>query len=567
MQWISRYWVVIACSVLATLYVLHNESDLISGLFGILWSDEGAYLLSAKSKVLFGQAHLIPTDGWRPEYIAPLLHRYGLLTILPNDPVWLVRFGMGLQVLLGQLLVARLAARYHGHWRAGAQCMLVLMLNPLLFFYARIGLSEGMQFLLVAINLNILYALWHIQNPRAGMGYAVLSAAVIALVLVSKITSLGICVGMTVATLVAIGANASLRHQWRMVAVSGVTGLLVVGLLYWWWIDGATDVWVRSNFGVVYNYYAASSTGDFLTHVSDYLIGLPYFLSLMPILILGLPGLFMAADRRRGFLWLLWVMTMATLAVEAPFGGELRRSFFGLTGMMILAGFTIGDYLRAGIGRVVWNRCRMLSALVIGLKVAGALVFTVFAVQYDDTIYTVLGMTWLALATLVMLVRGERYRMAYPLLMGLLAITAMIPILYQSLFSPYTVDEAERAIEAIVPEDATVTGILAGWYFQGLRRQIIFTDCVPQGFTYANDIKTLPADRRYFHMITEDIKPAIASCYPAHFENYTKVATTPILNPYNKGAGWGGSKKWLWRMYFRLYEPPATPSPTHHPAP
>ena len=70
--------------VLPLLYVLHVDSDNIDGLFGIYWTDAGAYLLSAKNAALFGQMHPFIADAWKPELRTPLLHYFALATIFPT---------------------------------------------------------------------------------------------------------------------------------------------------------------------------------------------------------------------------------------------------------------------------------------------------------------------------------------------------------------------------------------------------------------------------------------------------------------------------------------------------
>src|SRR5262249_39644111 len=153
-------------------------------------------------------------DKYFPEFTVPLLYWYGLLTITKSDPVTFVRWGMALQVLLGQFILARIAAKYHHNRTAGYACMLVLLLTPMLYFYARIGLSEGMQFLLMAYDLWLLYELWQTQDARKATYYSMGSAALIALILLSKITSIGLCIGLTITTITAIFMHPAITHRW-----------------------------------------------------------------------------------------------------------------------------------------------------------------------------------------------------------------------------------------------------------------------------------------------------------------------------------------------------------------
>ena len=554
MRVISKYWLILVCCVLAALYLLHDESDSIAGLFGILWNDEGAYLLSAKNEALFGHAHLFAGDRWFPEYTAPLLYRYGLLTILPGNSIWLVHVGMGLQVLAAELLLARLAARYHGNWRAGAQCLLILMLTPLLFFYARIGLSEGMQFLIVALQLTALYELYTAKKTSVIMLLAAICAMLIAALLLSKITSVAVCVGLAIATLAALFTHPTLVCPWRVVMLSIAAGGVALTGLFGWWVGGHSVTWVSNNFGSVFQYYTPGSGGAFIHHLIEHFIGLPFFFTMMPLLMLGFIGLFMAADRSRGFLWLLWLATVVTMAIEATFGGDLRRSFFGISLMMTLAGFVVAEYAQGGVWPVRWTKSRVVAAGMVGLKVAGMVAFAFLVYVNDDIIYIILAVTSLVLLALALVVRGRQHAIAYEAVLILTCLSALVPILYQSVFAPRTIMDAAAQIEKVVPEDATITGITAGWMFQGLRRQIIFTNCVPESYDYANDPKTLPQDRHYFHMNSALLSTAVSECFPKDFEHYKEVLGVQIFLPMNKGAGYGQMR--VWQLPFNLYEQP-----------
>ena len=99
--------------LLPLLYLANIEADSISGLFGILWSDEGPYTIAARNLVNFGSEHIIPNEIWRPELVEPLLHQFAKLTITYDEPLLWLRTGIGLQVLFGVFVMAWVAGKYH----------------------------------------------------------------------------------------------------------------------------------------------------------------------------------------------------------------------------------------------------------------------------------------------------------------------------------------------------------------------------------------------------------------------------------------------------------------------
>ncbi len=540
---------------LAALYVLWLQADTIGGLFGILWSDEGAYLLSAKHATIFGVAHPFAGDRYFPEYTTPLLHRLGLLVMTPENTVWGVRLTVACAVLLAQLLLARLAYRYYGDRGEARWCLLVLMLCPLLYFYARIGLSEGLQWLMLALALWGLWGLFHATRLPVALGCAVAVAVLTALLFLSKITSAAACVGLAVGVLTICFIRPR-REGLRIAAVALISGVLALGAIALWFVGDAWTVWWHNNIGNHVFDENVPKTGRYLLQrLLHHYVGLHHFLTLMPVFAIGFWGLIMAADKRRGFLYLLWVVTISTLLIESLFGGELRRSFFGLGLMMLLGGFTLREWLQHGINwQRPWPRARWLSLALVGAFLLGLLGFSYEAIMASDRIYRLLGPIFLLVIVGGAWLSGQAMRRWRYVLVGLLLLTGLLPMIFQALMAPRTTQQAVAALEARVPAESRISGSVVPWYFVGLKRELLFLNCIPSGLAIANEPRDMPYQDTYFYLTFPELADAPPICLPPDFAQYAPVMEFQIFFPFNKGPGYGGSRNWLWWRPFVLYK-------------
>jgi hypothetical protein len=543
---------ILLTALLPLLYLLHLESDPIAGLFGVLWSDEGAYLLPARNLVLYGNQHLFPAEYYMPEFTAPLLYRFGQLTMTHANTVWGVRFGMVLCVLLAMGLIARLAARHHGNREAGIHCFAMLLLTPMLFFYARTGLSEGLQFLTMAGIFWVLCGLYQARQPGRIRLYAMLAAVLIALLFLTKVTSVAACIGLTVATLAAISRH---PHKYQVTMWSGLAGAIAFALLFFTLLDGNYNQWHLNNFGnSVYGEVVPHDLGTLWVFLRKHFIGLYHFLTLMPIFAFGFPALLLAADRKRdGFLWLLWLATIVTLAVESFFSGELRRSFFGLSMLMVLAGFTIDRFTAVGTRSDGNSMSRRLSWAMIACFGAGLLFFLLRAVVSGDIIYLILGVTYALVLANILFLRGEHLKRPRQMLLTLCAIVSLVPIFYQSFWAPRSIEIAIRQVEEAIPPDASISGAMLPWYFLGMQRRMIFTNCRADNWSIANDIEELPPELTQYFLIHTQMANE-GTCLPPHFGQYEKILEFRIFYPFNKGIGYGGSRRWALYQPFTLYK-------------
>lgn len=539
--------------LLVGLYFLRLESDSIAAMFGILWSDEGAYLLPARNQVLYGAAHLFAGDRYIPETTAPLLHRFALALMSKADTVYWLRFGMAVWVLTGIGLIARLAARYHGDAKAGLSAALVLLLTPMLFFYARIGLSEGLQFTLMALSLNILYALHKEQKPQRAALLAMALAASIGFLFISKVTCVAGAAGLTLAGLVCM---ANKPHPWRLVILSGLAGVLMLVLVFICWFGDDFSTWFGNNFGTyVYGEMVAGGGGQGVWQfLRKHFIGINHFTTLMPIFVLGFPALVIAANKR-DFLSLLWLATFTMLLLESFLAPELRRNFFGMSMLIILASLTIGQFLREGVPAIKTPGIpSRLSWGLILLYALGVLSFIGRSMIALDGFFIMLGATFGLLMALVLFVRGPDGVRARKMLLVVLGITSLAPMLYQSIFSPYTVRNAIAHMEALIPPDAAASGMMLPWYFQGMKREMVFTNCRPGNWAMANDIEEVPEHFTRFYVTHPDMLENYPECLPPHFERYKKVLEFKIFHPINKGIDYGSSQKWKTVQPFVMYE-------------
>jgi len=128
-------------------------------------------------------------------------------------------------------------------------------------------------------------------------------------------------------------------------------------------------------------------------------------------------------------------------------------------------------------------------------------------------------------------------------------------MLLQVIFAPRTISKALTALEKAIPADESVATYMP-WYFQGLRRQTIFTQCKEGHLFIGNPIESLPKENRFFMPMTHMV--GTTSCNPLDFDAYAPKMEFSIFLPFNKGPGYGGSRTWVWKRTFTLYEKPAS---------
>lgn len=538
------------------LYVLALEADSIAGLFGILWTDEGAYMLSAKHMALFGTTHPLPGEAYQPEYATPLLHYVGVLAIDAGNTQWGIRFVMCLAVLGALALMVRLAARYQSNSADTRLTALAMMLCPMFYFYARVGLSEGLQLLVLAGALTALHQLYVTDRRHMALTMAACVGALTGLLLVAKLTSAAACVGLAVGLVSTAYLRPNPSHRIAVMASAAIAGLLSLLFLYFCWFYGHESIWWTNNIGTDVFYENVPHDWEYAwQRLNHHFVGLHHFLSLMPIFAIGFWGLSIAAGKRGQFLWIFWLVAMVTLGIESIFGGELRRSFYGLSMMMVLGAICLPEWRREGINWGLVPNARIPALLLMGCFVLGLLSFIYEASMVGDPIYRVAGPFFLATLLLGTFLSGAGLRRIRTLMLVAILMLSIAPMLLQVIFAPRTISKALTALEKAIPADESVATYMP-WYFQGLRRQTIFTQCKEGHLFIGNPIESLPKENRFFMPMTHMV--GTTSCNPLDFDAYAPKMEFSIFLPFNKGPGYGGSRTWVWKRTFTLYEKPAS---------
>lgn len=542
-------------AAIVLLYFLRLGADGIAGMFGIFVADEGPYLLAAKNQILFGAAHLLENDRYQPEYIAPLLHRFALLTITMAEPLFWLRLGIGLQVVAGMALIARLAGKYHQSAASALACFLCLLLNPILFFYARIGLSEGMQFFLLALILTLLFRLHRCQRMREAAALAGGIGALTAVMLLAKVGAVSAGIGAGVGLLAALGINPGLSRKPLLAGIAALSGIIVV-LLYLGALGQHLPDWIYANLLHAWNQLPDNADNA----VQRTLIKMPYLaylLSLMPVFALYLLSPLAADGKKRDFVFLLCLMTTVIIIAEFAITGSdnstgsIRRNFFGLAMLSVVAGFTCREYMDRGITFSFRNSPLKVTAAVIALLYLGGHAFLLrWALQHSDLPYIVFNALFLLIAALAVAAASARLRC---LLMIVAALASLAPMLFQAFFTPRTREQIITAVENIMPEDAFLIGYAAPWYLSGLRRKVIFHNCSngDADVYYANPADSLPAGKLYFMGIVPMHEDA---CAPKDPDRYRFVTKFRLFIPENYGGLYGVSANWSYGKIFYLYE-------------
>lgn len=542
---------------LVILYLFHPNADHIGGLFGIYWADEGAYLLTAKNQVLFGTPHIITDESWRPELISPLVHYVATLTMTQNDVVTGVRISVMLSVLAGISIISHIALKLHKTHMHALACFICVSLGPVLFFYSRVGLAEGLQFLCLAIIIHLLYLLYNANPNRFPMHTTGMLGIMVSILFIAKISAVGACVG-TVAGIYMSSAQYPHKERMKLIIFTALCASLTLLVYVAFLIPGTWQQWWASNIiGQVINKVTLEPLEAGYKIILKF-IEIPYFLCLMPLFCLYFMSLPMAMDKRRGFIFALAVMTLVTILVETIFGGSIRRNFFGLTLLTILSGFICVEYLTRGIGcniktlsKLQWVAIALLLLHIIG---AGWLLFR--SLMLRDTTYIIFTIIFLIVAIAVCSASFyEHHRRLRILLVGTLSLFSLVPMIYQSFYSPFTRWEASRAIEELVPPDGVIIGPEAPWMLTGVKRKFVLTDCIGPGFmvNYSNNINMLLLEGPTFYT---SYWPTLYDdpCAPADTEHYKALMDFVMFTPQNFGVLRKDSKQWQYHNHQYIYE-------------
>lgn len=549
----KNYSYLLLAALFPALYLMRLDADTIGGLFGIFWDDEGAYLLSAKNQVLFGAAHFFDGDRWLPELLSPLLHQLALWVMSPADPVFSIRLAVALHVLLGATLIAWVAHKYTGSLPQAAACFAIVLLNPVLFFYARIGLAEGLQFLLLALILATLFLLHQAKQSQV-LWLCALGGALTGGLLVSKLSAAPACIGLSLGAVLSLWQNRMVRRKILPAAGFALGAMAVIGLYAtagigdrWpdWWRMHTSELARRAPFDL------RIALSVFQVKLSD----IAYYFTLMPIVALYFCCLFVGAGKPKGFLNMLSLVALVIVFLESFFGGEIRRNFFSIAMMSVVAGFTYLDYLQAGVPRLrPLTFAKTFAALLIALHLMGVAYLFYLAVNYYDSIYMILCAVFLLLFLLLAAASGARYLPARKLLSGVVILCSLLPMAYQAFLTPRTREEASRVLEEAVAEDGVITGAAAPWVLLGVKRRIVMTNCTWQDarINFGNDIEAVPIPYDYFISITPDRN--LDHCTPPDFVRFRQKEHVVMFSPSNLGGRGDSSAFWKYQIHRILYE-------------
>jgi hypothetical protein len=550
-EWL-RY---LPAACLVGLYVFRVKADGIGGIFGIFWDDEGGYLLAAKNQVLFGTAHFFAGDQWRPELLAPLLHYAGLLFITKNESVLYIRLFIAVCILCGAALIALLSGKRGADRKHATAAFIVVLLNPILFFYARIGLSEGIQFLVLTIIVAMQFGLYHAGSRASALGYATACGVAIAAFAIAKISAVPPSIGLVLGTLLCLWRNPRLTDKGVAVECFLLAGMATVALYFLPIIfSGQLNDWWRCNFG----YIAENTPFDPSSAVEAFrfrLLNVAYYFALMPIFALYYVLLAVAADKRKGFVGVLAVSTVTIIVIESFFEGGLRRSFFGTSMLSIVSGFVFLDFLKDGVARTApLPRARLAAFAVAVMQALGIVVLLYASLLIGDTLYIAVGLAFLSAMAIGFAASGQRYAAVRKALSGVVAVCALLPMLYQAFLASNTREIANRTLESLVPEDAVIVGPIAPWTFLGTKRRIVLTNCMfddQYGVDFANDIDHLPLGGERYLLINSIGR----GCVPADMARYEVINRFAMLFPLNQGGMTEqGSHAWSYGRPFTLYK-------------
>ncbi len=544
--------------LLPVLYLIATDADNISGLFGIFWMDESIYMMAAKNQALFGSAHPFAADHWLPELRTPLAHYLGVRTITSEHLMLWPRFVTGVCVLLGAALIANLAGKYYGNRWHGLICFVCILLNPILFFYARLALSEGLQFFIVALILTVLFALHKATRFSQAMRLAGAGGLLAGALFVSKISSVTACAALSIGAGLAIYLNPSIS---RKIAVGGfyiAGGIAAVTLFFFGYVGSQFDPWWSIN--MADGLQAIDITPQNLTMLASALstsiTGIFAHLCLMPIFAFYFLSLVMIPRKERGFLFILGVITVILLFLDPIYGAVIRRNFFSLTLLSAFFGFVCADYLSAGIARNAPDTVAQKAGIFLfAAHILCAASFAALFATFGDWLYVLLTTIFILISLLALFAAGAASRRARHGLALVALLCALLPMLFQDFLAPYTRREVNEAIEAATPPDAIIAGVRAPAYFEG-RRRVALANCVHAYIpvSYGNDVDLL-ANEKYFYYLSATPQDH-DSCGPADLKRYTTLGSFEVFYPDNEGFQAGPSFFWKYKKRFFLYQKP-----------
>jgi hypothetical protein len=463
---------------------------------------------------------------------------------------------MSITMLLGMFIIASTAYRYHGRDRnAFLHCVILVALSPILYFYARAGLSEGLQFFILAIVLALQYALFQATQWRRACLLTSAAAALIALFIVAKITGLPASVGLTAGILAALWLNPNLKARDKRLAMFTAGNVGLIALFGWIALltDGKITHWLLANFASAnMEDMAPQSLGRFIYFLKQRILGVGYYWALAPIFILGLIGLCLASQQRKSYLFTLWVTTIVTLLVEAHFGGEVRRNFFSLALLMILAGFTVREFLERGVLLQSPSLVTGISILVVLAHCFGLGFVLAKSILLHDPVYIAFAALFLALMAMAFLAKGDQGKLVRQFCVSIWAVCALAPMLYQVFLAPNTIRDAARAMEEKIPVEAVVFGNVPTWNFHTLKRRIIYTNCARVGLRSMNPNAILPTDRQRF-LLTYPVDREMPECYPADLESYRPLLKFTMFFIGNRQAITNAKKTSDWLLNPEVY--------------
>jgi hypothetical protein len=536
------------------LYFFRVDADSIAGLFGVFAADEGPFLLAAKQQVFFGTPHHFPGDEWRPELWVSLLHYYGLLTISSDDAVVVMRMGIGIFVVTGMALIARLAGKYHQDRSHALACFLCLLLNPILFFYARLGLSESLQFFILSVILTLLFRIGTSQSAKEVGILCTTLGALTACLFLAKIGAFAICVAIGAGLIAAVYGNAALSYRFRHIGfftAAGMATFLFVVLIV---MGPERAEWFRTNL-LASNQLHLSLSNIALGFVTKQPY-LAYFFCLMPIFYLYFLSLLAASSHKKGFVFTLFVITLTVIFFESFTMPSIRRNFYSIAMLTALSGFVVLDYIRNGISLRFWDSTpKTIAMLFIAGYLSGVVMLLRWSIQKNDKLYIL----FCALSLLIIIIvfastARPYYARARKMMIALVGLVALVPMLFQAFFSPSSRDIIVRTVEEMVPEDATIISYVAPWYLYGLHRKMIFTNCVSDFsyLTYVNDINKVNVTGKTYFMGSKPLPED--PCGPMDKKNYRYVSQFRLFIPENYGGLLGVSSNWVYTRVFYLYE-------------
>ncbi len=547
---------------LPLLYMLRLDTDSIAAVFGVYWDDEGVYLLSAKNQILFGAAHFFPGDLWKPELIAPLLHRVALLFMTASEPAVSIRLAIALHVIAAAALIGWVAAKHHQNPLSGILCFIVILLNPIVYFYGRIGLSEGVQFLLLAIIITTLFYFYHAATAKRALWLSAALGLLLGALAVSKISAVPACTGMGIAIFLFIWHQKTLPKRWLALALIAICGLAAIAFYFQFIVGSAFDDWWRVNIATNVSRRAPhniwTALGGFRVRLSD----IAYYFCLMPIYVLYFLCLILSADKKKGFQCFLATMTMGIMLVEALFGGDMRRNFFGMAMLSVIGGFGVLDYVKYGLklDRGPHSFAKALAIWILVMHLWGICMLFGLMVMHTNVVNIAFCSALLLLFAIALASSGEAFTRVRLSLLALFALCSLTPMLFQVLLAPRTYADASLEIEATVPEDGIILGAITPWTFQSLKRRMILTNCewISAIVDYGTPIDEVPfikntSFNKNIFFVSDYQNKDFDTCAPKEIDRYRLLGRLQAFHPQNLGGWQGPDASWFYRKVYTVY--------------